>query len=212
MAGEARQGRARYGKVWQAGLGGAGPGEAGQGRQGNKQEAFMVYQWKDGTRLKADAEKVGKEIEQIKGAKTPNAVVKKARSEKTELHKCFEWDDSAAATQYRLDQARYVLRTISIVREVEIPGYDTPRKVIVRAYENVNTAKPNEDEERAYVETESALAQPEFRLQIFSRLERMIAEATEIADAYRYLSPEISALGDRLHSIKKEMKMGAKSA
>lgn len=172
----------------------------------------MVYQWKDGTRLKADAEKVGKEIEQIKGAKTPNAVVKKARSEKTELHKCFEWDDSAAATQYRLDQARYVLRTISIVREVEIPGYDTPRKVVVRAYENVNTAKPNEDEERAYVETESALAQPEFRLQIFSRLERMIAEATEIADAYRYLSPEISALGDRLHSIKKEMKMGAKSA
>ena len=172
----------------------------------------MVYQWKDGTRLKADAEKVGNEIEQIKGPKTPEAVVKKARSERTELHKCFEWDDSAAAIQYRLEQARYVLRTISIVREVEIPGYDTPRQVIVRAYENVNTAKPNDDEEREYVETEAALAKPEFRAQIFNRLERMISEATKIADAYRYLSPEIGALSDRLHAIKNEMKTGAKSA
>ena len=172
----------------------------------------MVYQWKDGTRLKADAEKVGSEIEQIKGPKTPEAVVKKARSERTELHKCFEWDDSAAAIQYRLEQARYVLRTISIVREVEIPGSETPKKVIVRAYENVNTAKGDDEQERAYVATEAALAQPELRAQIFNRLSRMIAEATEIADAYRYLSPEISALGDRLHAIKSEMKKGAKSA
>ena len=166
----------------------------------------MVYQWKEGTRLSANAEKVGSEIEQIKGAKTPDAVVKKARSERTELHKCFEWDDSAAAVQYRLEQARYVLRTISIVREVDIPGFDTPRQVIVRAYENVNTAKPDDAEERAYVSTEDALARPEFRAQIFGRLERMISDATEIADSYRYLSPEIGELGDRLRAIKKDMK------
>ena len=197
--------------------GGASRGPAGRGRQGKAgkkpfRRYFMVYQWKGGTRLKADAEKVGSEIEQIKGPKTPEAVVKKARSASTELHKCFEWDDSAAAIQYRLEQARYVLRTISIVREVEIPGSDTPRKVVVRAYENVNTAKGDDEQERAYVATEAALAQPEFRAQIFNRLARMIAEATEIADAYRYLSPEISALGDRLHAIKSEMKTGAKSA
>lgn len=172
----------------------------------------MVYQWKEGTRLKANADKVGQEIEQIKGPKTPDAVVKKAKSERTELHRCFEWDDSAAAIQYRLEQARYVLRTISIVREVAIPGYDTPRQVVVRAYENVNTAKPESEADRSYVPVETALAQPEFRVQIFGRLERMITDATEIADAYRYLSPEIGALGDRLHAIKKEMKTSAKSA
>ena len=171
----------------------------------------MVYQWKSGSRLNADAEKVGIEIEQIKGPKTPGAVVEKARSKKTELHKCFEWDDSAAAIQYRLEQARYVLRTISIVREVDVPGSDTPQKIVVRAYENVNTAK-DDDKERAYVATETALAQPEFRAQIFARLDRMITEASAVADAYRYLSPEIGAVGDRLHEIKKQIKEGAKSA
>lgn len=189
--------------VWQ--------GVAGQGRHGDKQEVTMVYQWKSGSRLNADAEKVGSEIEQIKGPKTPGAVVEKARSKKTELHRCFEWDDSAAAIQYRLEQARYVLRTISIVREVDVPGSDTPQKIVVRAYENVNTAK-DDDKERAYVATETALAQPEFRAQIFARLERMITEASAVADAYRYLSPEIGAVGDRLHEIKKQMKEGAKSA
>jgi hypothetical protein len=173
----------------------------------------MVYQWKEGTRIKANAEKVGTEIEQIKGPKTPEAVVKKARSERTELHRCFEWDDSAAAIQYRLEQARYVLRTISIVREVEIPGYAEPRKVTVRAYENVNTAKPDKEEARAYVPTEMALSCPEFRVQIFGRLERMVAEATEIADSYRYLSPEIGALSDRLHKLRDDIKeKRAKSA
>jgi hypothetical protein len=205
---------ARRGVAWHGSARQGKAGMDGRGRHGKKpfRRYFMVYQWKDGTRLKADAEKVGNEIEQIKGPKTPEAVVKKARSERTELHKCFEWDDSAAAIQYRLEQARYVLRTISIVREVEIPGSDTPRKVVVRAYENVNTAKGDDEQERAYVATEAALAQPELRAQIFNRLSRMIAEATEIADAYRYLSPEISALGDRLHAIKSEMKTGAKSA
>ena len=162
--------------------------------------------------MKANADKVGQEIEQIKGPKTPDAVVKKARSSKTELHQCFEWDDSAAAVQYRLEQARYVLRTISIVREVAIPGSDVPRQVVVRAYENVNTAKHDSEAERSYVPVETALAQPEFRVQIFGRLERMINEATEIADAYRYLSPEIGALGDRLHAIKKDMKTGARKS
>jgi len=92
-----------------------------------------------------------------------------------------------------------------------VPGSDTPQKIVVRAYENVNTAK-DDDKERAYVATETALAQPEFRAQIFARLERMITEASAVADAYRYLSPEIGAVGDRLHEIKKQMKEGAKSA
>ena len=35
----------------------------------------MVYQWKNGTRIKADAEKVGVELEKIKGDKTPEIVV-----------------------------------------------------------------------------------------------------------------------------------------
>lgn len=37
---------------------------------------------------------------------TPEQVLEKARDEQSELHKCFEWNDSIAAEKYRLQQAR----------------------------------------------------------------------------------------------------------
>lgn len=41
---------------------------------------------------------------------TPEEVVEFARDERTALHRYFEWDDTAAAREYRIDQARRVLR------------------------------------------------------------------------------------------------------
>ena len=53
------------------------------------------------------------------GAVTPSLVVEFAKDETTELHKRFEWDDTAAAEQYRLNQARRVIRVTKIVYEGE---------------------------------------------------------------------------------------------
>jgi len=41
---------------------------------------------------------------------TPEQVVERARDEASALHRYFEWDDSAAAHEYRIVQARRVLR------------------------------------------------------------------------------------------------------
>lgn len=64
--------------------------------------------WRTGTCFKADAQKVYEEITAIGGSATTKQILDKARDEKTELHKCFEWNDTEAAEKWRMHQARNV--------------------------------------------------------------------------------------------------------
>lgn len=68
-----------------------------------------------------DPQKVSDEILSIGDEATPQQIVDAARSESAELHKCFEWNDSRAAEQYRLQQARDVVRNLVIERREEKP-------------------------------------------------------------------------------------------
>ena len=72
-------------------------------------------EWK--TRLfgDADAQKVYEEIGEQNI--TPEEILEKAKNKKSELHKCFEWDDTKAAYQYRLQQARTIMCNLVIVHE-----------------------------------------------------------------------------------------------
>lgn len=49
---------------------------------------------------------------QNNGRLTPDAVVDDARDPRSPLHDQFEWDDAKAAHQYRLEQARELIRTV----------------------------------------------------------------------------------------------------
>lgn len=72
-------------------------------------------QWKTFTFGNADAQKVYEEI----GDKNTSAeeIVEKAKDPNTELHKCFEWDDSIAAHKYRLQQARSIMCNLVFVSD-----------------------------------------------------------------------------------------------
>ena len=76
----------------------------------------MKYCWKT-YGFTADANKVGKELEKIESKEelTRETVLEYAKNKKSELNKCFEWDDSIAGEKYRLQQASFVLTSISIV-------------------------------------------------------------------------------------------------
>lgn len=74
-------------------------------------------QWKIEGIFRADAERCWEEIQELGDGVTPEKVVEIAASEDSELHKCFEWDDSQAARMYRIDQARKVIRNIVYVPE-----------------------------------------------------------------------------------------------
>ncbi len=126
-------------------------------------------------------------IEKRDGTLTPQAVVKEAKPVDSPLHRFFQWDDSKAASEYRLWQARQLIRTVMIVREEGAP---------VRAFQSVvfvssRTLGGEDDaQERAYVSTTRALADKNLRKQILTRAKQ---EAQDWADKYEALE-ELAAI------------------
>lgn len=68
-----------------------------------------------------------------RGDLTPEIVVDEASDPDHELHECFEWDEPAAAHEYRLVQAERLIRSVKVTRIVD-EGTDLERSVRVRAY------------------------------------------------------------------------------
>ena len=119
----------------------------------------MVYKWKAGAHVKIDAQKAGEELERIRtynnGRLTANDVVEASRPEHAPLHKAFEWDDAVAAEAYRLEQAKYVIRSVDVV--VEQATGNAP----VRAFVSVRR-----DEDRSYTSVQHALSDSDLRTQV----------------------------------------------
>lgn len=67
-----------------------------------------------------DPQVVAEEIIEIGETATPKQILEKARDEETELHKCFEWDDSIAAEKFRIQQARQLVSFL-VIREEKVP-------------------------------------------------------------------------------------------
>jgi hypothetical protein len=145
----------------------------------------MVYQWRVGARIKASAEKVGKEIDKIRGHKTPEKLVNYAEAHTgSALHQCFEWNTQKAAAQYRLIQARHILSSLIITKtEVDAKEAKEIQVTSVKAYENVAVGNGK----RAYVSTPVALEVPEYRDQVFQRIRKGIDDLQTLGDTYSKL-------------------------
>jgi len=63
------------------------------------------------------------------GVLQAKAVVDAARRQSSPLHSKFEWDDSLAAEQYRIEQARHLIRVT--VQVISTPDGDVIDKVFV---------------------------------------------------------------------------------
>lgn len=74
-----------------------------------------IIRWSLKDLYKADASKCYEEIQQIGDEVKPKQVLDKARNPQTELHKCFDWDDTSAAEKYRIEQARHIVRNLIVV-------------------------------------------------------------------------------------------------
>lgn len=149
----------------------------------------MVYKWSDGAVLNADAQLVGQELEAIE-VKTPKAIVTKAKDSKTELHKCFEWDDSKAAEAYRIEQAGYLVRHLTIV----VTGSHIPEKSIkIKAYESVTI-----NDERMYMPIKQCMSDAELREQVIGRLNKDIQSALKTLKDYSYLIADANVINEKL--------------
>ena len=83
----------------------------------------MVYEWKPGSRHGVGANTAGAVCEQLEaaGGLTAKSLLDASRPEDAPLHSEFEWNDSVAAERYREDQARSIIRHLT-VRLDEKPG------------------------------------------------------------------------------------------
>lgn len=70
-------------------------------------------------RLVGDVQIIGARImelrKRIPAKQLPHAIVDDARDPASPFHRNFEWDDSVAAHEHRLEQARLLIRSVNIV-------------------------------------------------------------------------------------------------
>ncbi len=149
----------------------------------------MIYEWKDAAHISVDAQIAGDFLDQLKvrhnGHLSPRAVVEAARDEASPIHAHFEWDDTVAAEHYRQQQAGYMLRCL-VVRTPEVEHKP------VRAFVSVSLS-----DERSYVGTQEAMADPDMRGQV---LAQALREMVSFRRRYRELEElaEIFTAIDRL--------------
>lgn len=148
---------------------------------------MTVATWRSGPCVfKADAQKVADEISSIGLSVKPEEIVDKARDENTELHKCFEWDDTKAAEKYRIYQARQIVCHL-IVKEVD----DTVQKPEVRVFyktDNTEGYKPVEYIMRNEDEYHKLLDRALTELKAFQRKYSTLKELDGLFDAINALT------------------------
>lgn len=120
----------------------------------------MVYKWRT-VGFSANPNKVGAELETIEEL-TNYSVVDKARDKNTELHKCFEWDNSIAGEKYRLQQANHLLSSLSITVE------ENNEEKCVRKYVNVKTT----EDKRVFKDIVKVVENNEEYIQLLDKAER----------------------------------------
>lgn len=111
-----------------------------------EQELKSIYEANDGT-LRAED------------------VVEYAKDPATALHERFIWDDTEAARQHRLWQARQIIQEVKVIYD------DTaPEPVMVRVYASLPSDRKQEG--GGYRSTEDILADPERKRELFQMLKR----------------------------------------
>lgn len=146
----------------------------------------MIYRWKDGSRTptSVDAQKAGEELERIRtrhnGRLEPEWVVHNAKSPQNVLHDLFEWNDNVAAQNYRIDQARAVIRSVEVVVD------EAPEAKPIRAFVSVV-----QESDRAYTSVQHAMSDADLRKQVLmqalTELEawrKRYAELVELAQVF----------------------------
>lgn len=147
------------------------------------------------------------EIESAKGRLTPKAVVRAAANPRNPLHSHFEWDDTKAAQEHRLEQARHLIRSV----EVRITTED--RVVSVVHY----VRDPKAEQDQGYVSVAQLRSEPDnaraLLKQEFARAVACLRRAEDLAEALG-MRREVAALTRTVEATSKklERRSGRKKA
>lgn len=130
----------------------------------------LMYKWREGTRVQGvKAQAVGDELMRIRdrdGKLETHTIVEEARNQESPLHPAFEWDDTKAAEEYRLAQARHLTKALVVVTPDEPFNSNIPVFVHVAEshgeqgyYQSAQVAVSNPDEWALAIARASDVAQ-----------------------------------------------------
>ena len=200
--GPARQGRARQGMAGKAGKAGRGLARHGGARHGMalstkqnqgvvrlakrtpKARLEQIYKWRAGHAFAVDATTIAGELAAInaeQGRVKPQDFVDRERPDDAPGHAIFEWDDSVAGEQWRLQQARTIIRALHVTRSDDDAGGSV--------YVNVKPV----GEDRSYQSVTNVLQRPDL---LASAIQILTAKVVAAETALMELRNLASGLGD----------------
>src|SRR6185312_2039420 len=143
-----------------------------------------------------------RDLEQENGRLIPSDVVSAARDPESPLHSHFTWDDAEAAEQYRLDQARTLIRSVRVeitVRDVplSVVGYvrDPEADANQAGYRNIMRLRSEEDAARAAVIDEMK------RVSNAVRRAKTVAAVLGLAEDIDHIDTLASDIADRAATV-----------
>lgn len=173
-----------------------------KGRTGGVNMKFRVA---PGARVRAaDADILGQIFERLKssGPLTAERVLGEAMNSHSELHKYFEWDDDKAAHQYRLTQARALLRSIEVVVE-DAKG----KEVHMKAYYSVKDAEGS----RGYESMDFVFSTPDLADQVISEAFAQLESWRARYGKYQWAKAAMPSITAALRAVKKAAKTTKKT-
>lgn len=124
-------------------------------------EVKKHYEW-DGVNYSVPADIVGKHFEKLEkenGTINRRLVLESAKPKDSPIHDLFEWDDTIAAENYRLTQARLLISNLNVVIE-----HEKAEPLEIRAYANISETK-----EGRFINIESAFKSEESKEIVIKR-------------------------------------------
>lgn len=125
------------------------------------------------------------------GILQPEKVVEEARNSRSPLHSRFTWDDSKAASEYRLEQAR---RLIRVVVNVMPNGGTEPERIWV------SLRQDQQEEGGGYRTLVSVLSDKQLRQQL---LEEALSDMEYFEQKYSHLK-ELAEVFSAIKNMKKK--------
>lgn len=165
----------------------------------------MVYKYSyRATQYAVPAQEAGEYLKKLKeshGVLNKRILLDESRDDDALLHDCFEWDDTAAAESYRLNQAQQFISNLVcvVVDDHGVQRNDEP----VRAF--VNIAKQENAEKGAFVPLIEALSEESTKKIV---LENALRELTSLRKKYDALS-ELATVFECIDGAVQKLSKGA---
>ena len=144
----------------------------------------QIYKWRAGHAFAVDATIIAGELAAInaeQGRVKPQDFVDRERPDDAPGHAIFEWDDSVAGEQWRLQQARTIIRALHVTRSDDDAGGSV--------YVNVKPV----GEDRSYQSVTNVLQRPDL---LASAIQILTAKVVAAETALMELRNLASGLGD----------------